>query len=213
MSHVTLVRNESLPSLDPKTTALLVMDYQVALLGMIGHSESLLSRAGAAIGIARAYGAHIGYVRVAFDHEEYNAVPPYSQFAPFLKAVGSAYHTDSPASAVHGDIAPQPGDVVVRKTRVGAFSTTDLDLRLKERGVVTLLLAGITTSGVVLSTVRDAADRDYQVFVVADASADFEPDVHEFLISKVFPAQAQVVRVADLDRLFSASSRQSPSKQ
>jgi nicotinamidase-related amidase len=105
---------------------------------------------------------------------------------------------------VHGDIAPHPGDIVVRKTRVGAFSTTDLDRQLKERGIVTLLLAGITTSGVVLSTVRDAADRDYQLFVVADASADRDPDVHEFLVEKVFPMQAHVVRVADLDRLLSA---------
>ena len=104
---------------------------------------------------------------------------------------------------MHDDIAPQPGDIVVRKTRVGAFSTTDLDRQLKERGIVTLLLAGITTSGVVLSTVRDAADRDYQVFVVADASADREIDVHDFLIEKVLPMQAKVVKVAALDRLLS----------
>jgi nicotinamidase-related amidase len=120
-----------------------------------------------------------------------------------LKAVGKGFHSDSPATAVHGDIAPQAGDIVVRKTRVGAFSTTDLDRQLKERGIVTLLLAGISTSGVVLSTVRDAADRDYQVFVIADASADREPDVHAFLTTKVFPSQATVVRVADLDRLLS----------
>jgi nicotinamidase-related amidase len=196
--------NELLPSLDPKTTALLVMDYQVMVLGMLGDSEALVSRVGDAIGIARGHGAHIGYVRVAFDDADYLAVPPHSHFAPIVKAIGSTFHSDSPATAVHGDIAPQPGDIVVRKTRVSAFSTTDLDIQLRERGVVTLLLAGITTSGVVLSTVRDAADRDYQVFVLADASADREPDVHEFLLSKVFPMQARVVRVADLDRLLSA---------
>jgi nicotinamidase-related amidase len=196
--------NETHPSIDPKTTALLVMDYQPLVLGMLGDSEALLARVGEAIRVARSHGAHVGYVRVAFDDVDYDAVPPHSQFAPFLKTMGNGFHNDAPATAVHGDIAPQPGDIVVRKTRVGAFSTTDLDRQLKERGIVTLLLAGIATSGVVLSTVRDAADRDYQVFVVADAGADRDPDVHEFLITKVFPSQAHVVRVADLDQMLSS---------
>jgi nicotinamidase-related amidase len=195
--------NEALSSIDPKTTALLVMDFQPLALGMLGDSESLLARAGEAIRVARARGAHVGYVRVAFDDADYDAVPPHSQFAPFLKILAKGFHSDAPATAVHGDIAPQPGDIVVRKTRVGAFSTTDLDRQLKERGIVTLLLAGISTSGVVLSTVRDAADRDYHVFVVADASADPEPDLHQFLIEKVLPTQAKLVNVADLDGLFS----------
>jgi nicotinamidase-related amidase len=195
--------NETHPSIDPKTTALLVMDYQPLVLGMLGESEALLARVGDAIRVARSYGAHVGYVRVAFDDADYDAVPRHSQFAPFLNTLARGFHSDSPATAVHGDIAPQPGDIVVRKTRVGAFSTTDLDRQLKERGIATLLLAGIATSGVVLSTVRDAADRDYQVFVVADASADRDPDVHEFLIGKVFPSQAHVVRVADLEQMLS----------
>lgn len=190
--------NETLAAIDPKTTALLVMDYQPGILGMLPDSESLLARAGEAIRIARARGAHIGYVRVAFDDGDYDAVPPHSQFA----AIGKSFHSDSPATAVHGDIAPHPGDIVVRKTRVGAFSTTDLDRQLKEHGIVTLLLAGITTSGVVLSTVREAADRDYQVFVLADASADREPAVHQFLIENIFPRQAHVIRVADVDQLL-----------
>jgi nicotinamidase-related amidase len=196
--------NETHPSIDPKTTALLVMDYQPLVLGMLGDSEALLARVGEAIRVTRSHGAHVGYVRVAFDDADYAAVPPHSQFAPFLKTMGKGFHNDAPATAVHDDIAALPGDIVVRKTRVGAFSTTDLDRQLKERGIVTLLLAGIATSGVVLSTVRDAADRDYQVFVVADAGADRDPDVHEFLIGKVFPSQAHIVRVADLDQMLSS---------
>jgi len=93
----------------------------------------------------------------------------------------------------------------VRKTRVGAFSTTDLDAQLKARSVTTLILTGISTSGVVLSTVRDAADRDYRLFVVADATADPQPDVHAMLIDKVFPGQAQVIEVADAERLLNAA--------
>ena len=61
-------------------------------------------------------------------------------------------HEDDPATAIHDSLAPQPGDIVVRKTRVGAMSTTDLDRQLRDRGIDTLVLAGISTSGVVLST-------------------------------------------------------------
>jgi nicotinamidase-related amidase len=110
---------------------------------------------------------------------------------------------DSPATAIHVAVAPQPGDIIVRKTRVGAFSTTDLDERLRGIGVTNLILAGISTSGVVLSTVRDAADRDYRLFVLADATADRVPEVHEILITSIFPRQTDVISVSDLESLLS----------
>jgi nicotinamidase-related amidase len=100
-------------------------------------------------------------------------------------------------------VAPQDGDIIVRKVRVGAFSTTDLDAQLRERGVDTLILAGISTSGVVLSTVRDASDRDYRVIVLSDSTADPDAEVHAFLTERIFPRQADVVTVADLHGLLS----------
>jgi nicotinamidase-related amidase len=103
---------------------------------------------------------------------------------------------------VHEAVAPEPGDIVVRKTRVGAFSTTDLDHQLRSRGIDTLILAGISTSGVVLSTVRDGADRDYRMYVLEDATADFDAEVHELLVRKVFPRQADVISIADLSNLL-----------
>lgn len=102
-------------------------------------------------------------------------------------------------------MAPHSGDIVVRKTRVGAFSTTDLDARLRDDNIDTLILAGISTSGVVLSTVRDASDRDYRMLVLADATADREPDVHAFLIERIFPHQAEVITTAQLEGLLSAA--------
>jgi nicotinamidase-related amidase len=194
---------EMLPPIDPEATALLVMDYQPLIIGMLGESEATLARVAETLRVARTHGTHVGYVRVAFDDGDYDTVPPHSRFAPVVKTLGNAFHSDSPGTAVHGDFAPQPGDIVVRKRRVSAFSTTDLDRRLKERGVVTLLLAGIATSGVVLSTLCDAVDRDYQVFVVSDACAD-QPDVHAFLTAKLFPTMAKVVRIAELSGLFRA---------
>jgi len=59
------------------------------------------------------------------------------------------------------------------------------------------VLAGIATSGVVLSTLRQAADLDYRLTVLADGCLDADPDVHRMLVEKVFPRRAEVVSVAD----------------
>ena len=191
----------TLPNVDPRRTALLVMDYQAGILGRLGDAEPLLSCAADAIAVVRGRGGQIGYVRVAFDDADYDAVPPHSRFA----SIGPEMHSDSAATAIHDAVAPEPGDITVRKTRVGAFSTTDLDQQLRDRGITTLILAGISTSGVVLSTVRDAADRDYQVLVLADACADPVPGVHEFLTEKIFPRQAHVITSAELKDVLSGS--------
>jgi nicotinamidase-related amidase len=95
-------------------------------------------------------------------------------------------------------VGPEEGDIVVRKTRVGPFGSTDLHEQLQTRGIDTLLLAGISTSGVVLSTVRDAHDRDYRLIVLADLCADRDPEVHDILTRKVFPGQAEVIQAAEL---------------
>ena len=194
---------DNYPPLDPQQTALLVMDFQPGVLGMLTDADALLSQVERAIAIVRERGAQVAYVRVAFEDADFAAIPPTSRMASRVAQAGEAFHADSPATAVHERLAPREGDIVVRKTRVGAFSTTNLDEQLRERGIVNLILAGISTSGVVLSTVRDAADRDYQVFVLEDASADPEPGVHAFLTEKIFPRQAHVIRISELESLLS----------
>jgi nicotinamidase-related amidase len=192
------------PTIDPATTALLVMDYQQGIVAMIDDPDALLDRAADAIARVRAHGGHIGYVRVAFTDDDLGAFPPTSGMG--ARVAGSrALHADAPTTAIHERVAPQDGDIIVRKTRVGAFSTTDLEKQLRERGIDTLILAGISTSGVVLSTVRDAFDRDYALYVLADATADRDSGVHACLMEKVFPRQAEVVTTADLDRLMTGA--------
>jgi nicotinamidase-related amidase len=187
-------------AIDPQRTALLVMDYQPGIVDMLDAPEPLLARAREAIDLVRRAGGHVGYVRVAFEDADFDAVPPSSAMGARVASARQAMHADAPTTQVHDAVAPQAGDIVVRKVRVGAFSTTDLDAQLRERGVDTLVLAGISTSGVVLSTVRDASDRDYRVLVLADASADPDPEVHAFLTERIFPRQAEVITVAELRR-------------
>jgi nicotinamidase-related amidase len=190
------------PRLDPRRTALLVMDYQPGILARLEDADALTARAATAIATLRAAGATVGYVRVGFSDEDFEAMPAGAPMARVKAMPREAMHADSPATQVDERIAPQDGDIVVRKTRVGPFLTTDLDQQLRDRGIDTLVLAGISTSGVVLSTVRDAHDRDYRLYVLADASSDPRAEVHEALIGTVLPLQAEVIEVADLPGLL-----------
>ncbi len=88
------------------------------------------------------------------------------------------------------------------KHRVGAFLGTDLDMILKAHRVETLILSGIATSGVVLSTVRHAADADYSLVVASDCCSDRDEELHRVLMDKVLSKQAAVVTAAEAARAF-----------
>ncbi|TQS43151.1 cysteine hydrolase family protein [Cryptosporangium phraense] len=171
-------------------TALLVMDYQVGLLHRVADPGGLLARVNSAVAETRRHGGHVGWVRVAFTDDDFDAIPPTSVMA--RNGRRPEFHVDAPTTRIDPTLDQQPHDIAVRKTRVGAFTTTDLDHQLRARGVTRLVLAGISTSGVVLSTVREAMDRDYEIVVLSDACADPDPDTHAFLTEKLFPRSATV---------------------
>ena len=190
-----------LPAIDPKRTALLVMDVQNGIVGSIAEPDALLSRLEGAIAGVRAAGGTIGYVRVAFTEDDWAAVPETNtNFHQLAQARGM--HHEHESAQIHQRIAPAEGDITVNKTRIGGMSTTDLHEQLTARGIDTLILAGISTSGVVLSTVRDAVDHDYRVVVLSDASADPDPEVHAFLLERIFPRQATITTTAALAHAF-----------
>lgn len=113
----------------PARTALLLMDYQNGIVDRYADAgRALLDRVAAAIGTARAAGTTIGYVRVGLDEAEAAAVPSANKTFSAL-AGGGSMGADDPATAVVAAVRPHEGDLVVRKKRVGAFSTTDLDAR------------------------------------------------------------------------------------
>ena len=92
------------------------------------------------------------------------------------------------------------GDPIIVKHRVNAFFGTDLDMMLRSQNRDTLILMGHATSGVILSTVRYAADADYRIIVVEDGCVDRDTEVHTMLMEKVFPRQATVASAADVAR-------------
>jgi len=193
---------DQIPPLEAAHTALLVMDFQAGIVARAPQAEELVERARAAIHLVRDWGGQVGYVRVAFEDEDFD-VPDSSRMGASLRGSGQAFHADSPTTAIDERVTPEVGDVVVRKTRIGAFSTTDLHDQLQDGGVDTLVLAGISTSGVVLSTVIEAHDLDYRVYVLADGCADTDSEVHAFLLEKIFPRRAEVITLAELPALLS----------
>jgi nicotinamidase-related amidase len=182
--------------IDPAKTALLVMDYQNGIFERIDDSAVLLAGAKQTIALIRDHGGHVGYVRVGFADGEAPSGTRGRRIG--REAALTMFHADSLATQIDDEIAPQDGDIVVRKTRVGPFGTTDLHEQLQARGIDTLILGGISTSGVVLSTVRDAHDRDYRLIVLSDLCADPEADVHTFLVERIFPRQGEVITSAEL---------------
>jgi nicotinamidase-related amidase len=194
-------------SIDKSRTAVLIMDYQNDIVGMLPEKEQgpLLDRAAAVLKGARRAGMPVIYIVVRF-RDGYPEINPRNKFFGSLKESGRL-REGAPGAEVNATVAPQPGDVVVTKRRVGAFSTTDLETTLRAKNIDTLVLFGISTSGVVLSTVRWAADMDYRMVVVADACADRDEEVHRVLTEKVFPWQATVVTAQEIIKAIGTKER------
>ncbi|MFC1992160.1 cysteine hydrolase family protein [Chloroflexota bacterium] len=151
-------------SIDQGKTAVLIMDYQNApQLGNLTETvrNELLAKANAVLARAREKGIPIIYIEVRRGEK-------------------------TTENAIHSAVAPKPGELVLTKQRVGPFTTTDLDAILKSKGIDTLVLMGISTSGVVLSTVRGAADLDYRIIVLSDCCTDRDEEVQRVLMGKVF---------------------------
>ena len=172
--------------------ALLVMDVQAGIVARFAQAGDILKPINTAITAARAAQIPVIYVVVAFR-------PGYPEISPRNKSFSAIKQQQSPlqaamtATEIHPAIAPQPADIVATKRRVSAFSGSDLEVVLRAQGISHLALCGIATSGVVLSTLREAADKDYQLTVLADCCADSDEEVQRVLLSKVFPRQAEVV--------------------
>ncbi len=91
----------------------------------------------------------------------------------------------------------QYNDILVTKHRISAFSGSDLDMILRAGGFENIVISGISTSGVVLSTTREAADKDFKITILSDLCFDSDPEVHLILMNKIFPRQANIITSND----------------
>jgi nicotinamidase-related amidase len=177
------------------STALLLMDLQTAIVERFPSDPDYLARINGAADTARSAGFPVLWVKIGFrsGHPE---VSPRNKGFSAAAAAGGLDDTN-PGADLHPDLERHDGDVVVVKKRVSAFIGSDLEVLLRAAEVDTLVLAGIATSGVVLSTVRQAADLDYQFTVLADGCLDGDPEVHRVLTEKVFPRQTEITTIEE----------------
>lgn len=182
---------------DPAHTALLVMDVQNDMVANhVSNGTPFLARLDHLVAAARRRGVRVIYVVCGFRPGYPEAGTRNAVFAGVPKT--GRLQLGTTGCEVHSAVAPRDGEVTVIKHRVSAFSGTDLEVVLRANGIDTLLLTGISTSGVVLSTLRHAADLDYRCVVVSDGCIDKDTDVHRMLIDRVFPRQARVAEAAEL---------------
>ena len=175
-------------------TALLLMDVQRIIVDRF-PDPAYLPRLREAASAARGAGLPVIYVVIGFRPGHPEISSRNKTFGRLASASGMT--GDDQAAQIHPDVAPEPGDIIVTKRRVSAFAGSDLDVILRAGEIDHLVLTGIATSGVVLSTLRQAADLDFALTVLADGCLDADPQVHRVLTEKVFPRQADVTTVAD----------------
>jgi nicotinamidase-related amidase len=177
--------------LDPKKTALLTLDFQKGIIGFAPAAEAIIPNASKAVEFARKKEFLIIHVGLGFS-EGHPEIPDESRFKRAKE--NNLFVKGTPSAEFHSAIV-RPGELVVYKQRVSAFSENHLSLILRSRGIENLVFFGISTSGITLSTLRRASDLDYRCVVLKDACADADPEVHRVLTEKIFPAQAKVLTV------------------
>jgi nicotinamidase-related amidase len=169
------------------TKALLLMDIQSGNVDRFHAGDEYLGRVVAAQAKAENAGLLVILVRVAFNPGHHEIAMHNKTFSA-AKQSGSMMLGDE-STEHHPNLVRGKGEVVVTKKRVSAFSGSYLALILRAQHVDHLVLAGIATSGVVLSTMLEAADLDYRLTVLKDICLDSDDEVHRLLTQIVFPAR------------------------
>jgi nicotinamidase-related amidase len=178
-------------TIDPESTALLLLHFQIGTLSA-GEAMELADAAAPVVDRLRESGVTIGFVDLGFDEADAAAMPAtHPMLAPLVAA--GMMRTGSPEAGNAPALTPKPGDLVVRNTRFGAFSTSDIAAELEARGIRTLVLAGVATGAVVVTTALEASDRDFEVIVLRDLVADPDPSVQAAVLDGILPRIGRVV--------------------
>jgi nicotinamidase-related amidase len=179
-------------ALDPKTTALVLIDLQNGILGRKLapiSAEELVAQGKALAERFRAARAPVVLVNAA----------PVTEDRP--RAVDEPFGLPKTLPAGFVDLAPglaEPGDILITKSTWGAFSVPELDRKLRERGVRTITLGGVATEFGVESTARQASELGYELVIVTNATTSMATEAHDNSMRHIFP---RIARITDADAL------------
>lgn len=174
-------------------TALLVMDLQAGILANYPNKDEIVARVQKAITHARKQNIPVIYVVVGFRPGATDMSDNNKMFALFKERLSKM--DPNAWMKIDEGVKPLENEPIVIKRRISAFSGSDLEVVLRAKNIRHLVLTGVAASGVVLSTTREAADKDFQLTILSDGCADPDPEVYRVLTEKVFVRQADVMTI------------------
>ena len=181
--------------LDPRTTALVLIDLQQGIGPFAGGPYSageVWARSGQLAARFRELGAPVCLVRVGFSPD----------FADALKPTVDAQHGMGKLPDNWWDYASELNvadtDIHIIKRQWGAFYGTELELQLRRRGIRTIVMGGVSTNIGVESTARNAFELGFDQVLVEDAMSSSDADMHRFAVEKIFPRLARIRSTAEV---------------
>lgn len=175
-----------------QNSALLIMDMQNGIAKTFPGLDEIVASSNEAIETARKAGIPVIFVRVAFS-KNFSEVSPNNKVFTKIKNSGQTMTTEDDSTQIISTLNIKPDDLIITKQRFSAFTGSNLDVLLSGLEVDHLILSGVATSGVVLSTAVEAFDKDFKLTFLEDASADRDIKVHDFLINSIFPKYGDVL--------------------
>lgn len=179
-------------------TALIAADCQTGIVSIYAKpQDEFIARAASVLKAARTAGMLVVHIQVGFRAGLPEVSSRNKLFGAIKESKPHQEFFQGASGAIHPALGPEPGDIVVTKHRVSAFVGTDLEVLLRAKEIETIVLFGIATSGVVLSTLLEASDADYRLVVIADCCADLDAELHQALLNRLFPKRAEVMAAGD----------------
>lgn len=184
--------SSQIPAIVPVQTALLVMHYQTDILGLFPSvAPDLLAHTRTLCDAARAKGVGVYFANLRFS-PGYPEVSPSNKNGQGIKRLG--LFVDDRTAPELGQQADEP---LIVAHRASVFFGTDLQSRLVAQGIDSLIMVGIASTGVMLSSVAYASDADFRLYTVKDCCYDPDQVVHEHLFSTAFDSRTTVLSLAD----------------
>lgn len=165
--------------------------------------DEFLNRAASVLAAARKAGMKVIHVQVGFRPGLPEVSSRNKLFAGLKANPQHQQLFQGEAGRIHPAFGPEPEDIVITKHRVSAFAGTDLEMLLRANEIETLVLFGISTGGVVLSTLLDAFDLDYKTIVITDCCAERDQELHRVLTGQLFPNRGEVATAEDFVKALS----------
>jgi nicotinamidase-related amidase len=185
----------TISTLDPATTALVLIDLQRGITAMPAQPHAASEVIACASRLAdkfRALGAPVFLVHVVSSADGADRLRPDAEEAMPARQMPADFAEIVP------ELGPKPGDFVIDKRQWGAFYGTPLDLQLRRRGIRRIVLGGISTNFGVESTARDAYERAYDLVFVEDAMSARSAEEHEFAVTHIFRRIGRIATTAEV---------------